>query len=140
MDTDSLSEGMVIMSITIQLRTGREIITTVSGEEVQQKIGGELVFQEFLNAQASAQQMQYLLKFAQQLVSILEKYYASERRSTMIQRYYENQTTLIGQTIHCPGCGITLKKTNKRQQFCSRIGKKNCKNQFWNIVKTLQIR
>ena len=57
----------------------------------------------------------------------------------MSDTYQLNKKSNMGQTLVCPSCGDRFVKSNNRQAFCGKRGKKNkqgrrteCKDAYWN--------
>ena len=48
--------------------------------------------------------------------------------------YQRAKIAPVGAVVACPVCAKDVHKVHKGQAFCSRRGRGNCKDRFWNTV------
>ncbi len=53
-------------------------------------------------------------------------------------QYEANKKAKVGTKIPCPVCDSLFKKKSYQHAFCSRKGRGNCKDAYWNAVDQLR--
>lgn len=57
----------------------------------------------------------------------------------MKEVYDENRCSNVGDTICCPSCGSNFEKKTYNHIFCNTKIKTECKDKYWNTLKSYNI-